>query len=184
MSKLFALASCIFTVSALQAQTCVGLFNLRLFDQESKKPITDKLEKSIVYAFTLDENEFYDDVQTVVAVDSVMRSPQGYTVYDNEKGYNFLNNSDPSQITVATRCGLYLIHMDFYRKNDTMRLSLYNIPAHQSFQIDTVMFRKGDYYIDLQASTRLHDFKFQDDKGYFLIPPDEITAFPEKDEKE
>jgi len=182
MSRLFAIVSCVIFFSAAQAQTCVGIFNFKLFDPKTKKPVKEKLGKSVTYVFTMDENEFYDDIQTIIPLDSVKRSKQGYTIRSNERGYNFLHSDDPSWVSVPALCGEYLIHMDFYGKKDTMSLSFYNVPAHQSFQIDTVMFQGGAYYFDLKASTRLSEFPFLDDKGYFLVPPSEILPFFKKED--
>lgn len=181
MKKAASIASCMLILFSLHAQTCVGTFNLKLFDPKTKKPLSGKLQKSIAYVFTRDESEFYDDIGTVISMDSVRKSKQGYTVRVNEKGYSFFSSTDPAWISFPTLCGLYLIHMDFYGRKDTMSLSFYNIPAHQSFQIDTVLFRKGEYFMDFRASTRLHEFDFLEDKGYFQLPAEVLQPLPKKE---
>ena|ERR1051325_10702674 len=178
MRRLLTILCGIIIAAGTHAQTCVGTFTFKLFNPKTKKPITEKLDKSIVYVFTKEESEFYDDVSTVIPLDSIFKKKQGYTVRKNEKGYNFFPNNDPSTITFPNLCGLYLVHMDLYGKNDTMGLNFYNIPAHQSFQIDTVMFRGGGYYLDLKASTGLSEFEFVDNKGYFEIPASAIEPGP------
>lgn len=176
--------TCLIATCAIQAQTCVGTFKFQLLDPKTKKPLKENLERNIVYGFTADEKEFYDNSDAVVPIDTVMKHKEKYSARVNEKGYNFFPDKDPSVAYFPTLCGLYLVHMDFFGKQDTMSLSIYNIPAHQSFQIDSLLFQKGKFFIDLQASSRLSEFKFLDDKGYFVIPHAAIEPVAVKEGEE
>ena len=184
MRKLLIAIMCIISVSALQSQTCVGTFKFQLLDPKTKKPVKEKLERSIIYGYTADEKEFYDNTEPMVPIDSVMKHKKDYSVHINEKGYNFFQDNDQAVAYFPTLCGMYLIHLDFYGKRDTMSLSIYNVPAHQYFQIDTMLFQKGEFFIDLQASTRLSEFEFLDDKGYFLIPHSAIEPVTVKEDED
>lgn len=184
MRKMLVAITCLIATCAIQAQTCVGTFKFQLLDPKTKKPLKENLERNIVYGFTADEKEFYDNSDAVVPIDTVMKHKEKYSARVNEKGYNFFPDKDPSVAYFPTLCGLYLVHMDFFGKQDTMSLSIYNIPAHQSFQIDSLLFQKGKFFIDLQASSRLSEFKFLDDKGYFVIPHAAIEPVAVKEGEE
>ncbi len=179
--KLTPLVILIGAFSFAHAQTCVGIFTMKLFDQKIKKPVTGKLTKNIQYVFTKDEAVFYDDVEAVQPIDSLIKQEDAFTIRKNEKGYNFFNNpEDESLLTFPSLCGLYLVQMDFIRKEDTMSLGIYNIPAHQSFQMDTLFFQEGDFYIDIQASKILNEMEFLDNKGYFIVPRGMMQPFVKK----
>ena len=140
------------------------------------------MNKDIWYVHSIPEEEFYYNLQTVISFDSVMKTSSDYTIHHQERGYGFLQNTDPSIVMFPAHCGLYLVQTEFVQKKDTMHLSIYNIPAHQSFQIDTVLFQKGDFMIDLQASDLLGDFEFVENKGYFLIPSSYIKPIARKED--
>lgn len=184
MKKLLFLLSCFTAFQTAHAQTCVGIFSFRLLDQKSKKPVTDKLEKNIWYVFTKDEGEFYDDVEAVNPIDSMLQTG-AFNVQHNAQGYNFFNNpTDKSLLSFSAICGLYLVQTELIQKDDTMRLAIYNIPAHQTFQMDSLVFQKGDFFIDLQASRLLNELEFVENKGYFIVPSGMVQPFPKKKEGE
>ncbi|MDZ4846916.1 MAG: hypothetical protein SH857_15375 [Chitinophagales bacterium] len=184
MKKLLFVLACTPLYQLAYAQTCVGIYSFRLLDQKSKKPMTDKLEKNIWYVFTKDEGEFYDNVETVNPIDSMLQTG-AFNVKHNEQGYNFfINPMDKSLLSFSAICGLYLVQTELIRKEDTMRLAIYNIPAHQTFQMDSLVFQKGDFFIDLQASRLLNEFEFVDNKGYFIVPSGMVQPFPKKKEGE
>lgn len=183
MQKFFLLLTCLLSLRSSYAQTCVGIFSFKLFDQQTKKPVADNLNKNIWYVFTKDEGEFYDDVEAVNPLDSMLAQKEAFNVKHNEQGYGFFNNPmDKSLLSFSALCGLYLVQTELIRGEDTMRLGLYNIPAHQTFQIDSLVFQPGNYFIDLQASKLLSELEFADDKGYFLVPAGMMQPFPKKKE--
>lgn len=185
MKKLLLVLACIVAIQLTHAQTCVGIYSFRLLDQKSKKPLEiEKIEKNIWYVFTKDEGEFYDDVEAVNPIDSMLQTG-AFKVKHNEQGYNFFNNPmDKSLLSFSAICGLYLVQTELIRKEDTMRLAIYNIPAHQTFQMDSLVFQKGDFFIDLQASRLLNELEFIDNKGYFIVPNGMVQPFPKKKEGE
>lgn len=183
MKNIVLLLTCLSALPALHAQTCVGTFSLRVLDEKSKKPLTDKLEKNIWYVFTKEEGEFYDEAEAVHPLDSLLQAG-AFNVKHNAQGYSFFNNPlDKSLLSFSAICGLYLVHTELIRGKDTMRLAIYNIPAHQTFQMDSLSFKTGDYFIDLQASKLLSELEFVDDKGCFLVPSGMMQPFPKKKEE-
>ncbi|GIV33212.1 MAG: hypothetical protein KatS3mg031_0747 [Chitinophagales bacterium] len=164
------------------AQTCVGVFTIGVYDKKNQKPLAEKVQKNIWYVFTHDENEFYEETQPVQPLDTIFRYPEVYRIRHNEKGYNFISTDSQAQLMFPTLCGLYLIHFELINKKDTMRISLYNIPAHQSFQIDSLFFEKGDFIADFQGSDLLGEFNFLDDKGYFVVPASFVQPLKQEDE--
>ena len=164
-------------VALSSAQTCVGIFNFQLFDLKTQKPVSEETEKKAWYVFTMDEGVYYDETQSVTPFDSILTNESGYTIKQDAPGYSLLKNKEPSMVTFPALCGLYLVQMEFIRKNDTMRLGIYNIPAHQSFQMDTVFFQKGNYFLNLESSRLLGEFTFVEDKGWFQIPQAMIQPF-------
>ncbi len=184
MKKALLILACFAAFQLTHAQTCVGIFSFRMLDQKSKKPVTDKLEKNIWYVFTKDEGEFYDDVEAVNPIDSMLQTG-AFNVKHNEQGYNFFSNpTDKSLLSFSAFCGLYLVQTEIIQKEDTMRLAIYNIPAHQTFQMDSLVFKKGDFFIDLQASRLLNELEFVENKGYFIVPSGMAQPFPKKKEGE
>ena len=178
--KKIAVALLVFSFAAVRAQTCVGVFTITVMDSTTKKPLAGKLEKNILYAHSTPEDEFYLNVEEVEPVDSVLKK-QKYKINRQKTGYDFFPNKEiPAKLTFPTHCGLYLVQTAFIQKKDTMNLAFYNIPAHQSFQIDSVFFKPGDFYIDLQSS--VDDYKW-DEKGFYSIPHSFIIPFPKKEDE-
>ncbi len=178
-----AMITLLFT-SPMFAQTCVGVFTFKLFDEKKEKPISEKIERKAWYVFTLSEDVYYDNVEPVEPFDTILKNKEAYVIKQDKPGYQFFPGTDADVFMFPSLCGLYLVQTELIRKEDTMRIAFYNIPAHQSFQIDTVFFKKGDFFIDLQASRLLGDFNFEDDKGWFTVPPSFVEPFVLKEEKE
>src|SRR5687768_10804570 len=179
MNKLFLFAACITVSFFTNAQTCVGILSFRLVDQKTKKPI-EKMDKNIWYVFTKDQQEFYEGAEPIYPLDTLLKE-KTFTVRHNEQGYTYFTNpADKAMLSFPTHCGLYLVQTEFIRKNDTMRLAFYNIPAHQSFQIDTLVFKKGNYVVDFQGTLLMSELEFAEDKGYFIVPEGVIIPFPKK----
>jgi len=153
-----------------KSQTCVGLFKINLLDGETQKQIGHKVKKSISYVFTGPENEFYNDVQEVLPFEKILKNPDDYKLYTNEGLYKFISKSDSKIIEFLPYCGEYLVQIEFLRKQDTMQLGIYNFPAHLSFEFDSLEFKPGDFYIDLESTNNLNEFEYQENNGIFIIP--------------
>jgi hypothetical protein len=128
------------------------------------------------------ETEWYDVAEAVQPLDSMIKA-NAFTVKHNEQGYNFYTNpADKTLQSFAGLCGLYLVQTQFIYKQDTMNLAFYNIPSNQSYQMDTLLFKKGDYLIDFHGVRLQSELEFADDKGYFLVPQGVVRPFPKKKE--
>lgn len=163
------------------SQTCAGIIKVKVMEPKTFELIADNLKVSISYVYTTPEEEWYDVVNEVVPYDSLTKA-DGYTIHTDQGQYNLMKWNEPV-LAFPGHCGGYLVQLEMQQNKETMRLGIYNIPANQYFELDSVLFKPGDYYVDLQASQLLDQFDFQEG-GFFRVSPSYIQPFEAKEEEQ
>lgn len=166
------------TVLVTSAQTCVGIYRVNILNPKTLEVIGDNLTKSIWYVYTGAEDVFYNDILEVVPFEETIDS-SGFTIKHGEPRYDIVDFTESkSDIEFLPYCGLYLVQLELIDENkDTMRLGIYNIPVHQYMVLDSVKFREGDFFFDMQAAELLDEVPFQEETGYFIFPSSYVEEF-------
>lgn len=142
-------------LSAAQAQTCAGALWLEFYDVDYEDSPSGRYVIPL-RSLDLTAEYFHGETTGLPTADEARRDPalelRGRDVLN---GHSRLYAAG-TEVAVAPRCTLALLHLEIEYRRETMTLDVYRVPDHIGLRLDgPIPFRPGRYVLDFETAGRI-----------------------------
>lgn len=146
------LATLLLASGAVQAQTCAGVLWLEFYDVDYEDRPAGRYVIPVRSLGLV--AEYYHGAADGMPTAEEARQDPALALRDREELRAFSRlYVGGTEVGVAPRCALALLHLEIEYRHETMTLDLYRIPDHIGLRLDgPIPFRPGRYVLDFATA--------------------------------